>query len=223
MSTTNADKIDVIYNALKSRYKLDSDKALADFLGVDYRTLAAWKSRGKIAKIDAFIDKCSGINVDWLKTGEGEPFKEWGKGEVAREELLPYNPEDFILVKVHAMTGAGTPRDMISAEAISEIIVPKEFHRPSIMPVQVKGESMQDTIREGAFVGIDTADRTIVSGKIFAIWLPYEGLTIKRLFIDAEKVICRSDNPSFPEFAIPLKELEEDFIQGRVRWVVQML
>ncbi|WP_298437941.1 helix-turn-helix domain-containing protein [Geobacter sp.] len=104
MSTANADAVEKIYSVLKLRYKLDSDKALADFLGVDYRTLAAWKSRGKIAKIDAFVDKCSGINVDWLKTGKGEPFKEEGKGEAA--EGQPYRHPDPKIQKIVEMLEA---------------------------------------------------------------------------------------------------------------------
>ena len=74
MSTPNANIPEKVYSALKTHYGLESDKALADFLSVDYRTLAAWKSRGKIAKVDQFINKCSGISIEFLKTGEGEMF-----------------------------------------------------------------------------------------------------------------------------------------------------
>jgi hypothetical protein len=95
MSTANVDKIKIIFKALQDYYKLPSDKALADFLGVDYRTLSAWKSRGRIAKIDAFIDKCSGINIHWLKTGQGEMFNGdtvplFPPGTPTHEELLKY-------------------------------------------------------------------------------------------------------------------------------------
>jgi phage repressor protein C with HTH and peptisase S24 domain len=193
--------------------------------GVIRQYLAGKSEPGLAALLN--IAQCADVSVGWLATGEGEMRGEAGgaidKVPAGNALLLPFNQDDFIALKVYAMTGAGSALDAISPEAIAEIIVPKEFHRPSIKPVQVRGESMQDTIREGAYVGIDTDDKKVVSGKIYAIWLPYEGMTIKRLFMSPDKVTCRSDNSNFPEFSLLLKDLADPFIQGRVRWVVQTL
>ena len=86
---------------------------------------------------------------------------------------------------------------------------------------------MAPTILDGAIVGVDRNDRQLVSGEIYAVWVPYEGAVIKRLFMELDKVIIRSDNHVFPEFSIPYQELEEsrrdNFILGRVKWIVQKL
>jgi len=74
MSTTKSANVEKIFDLLKDHFKLQTDRELADYIGVDFRTLAAWKSRGKIAKPDIFLNKCRGLSYEWLKTGQGEMF-----------------------------------------------------------------------------------------------------------------------------------------------------
>jgi len=80
---------------------------------------------------------------------------------------------------------------------------------------------MEPLILDGAYIGIDREDRWVISGEIYAVWIPYEGAVIKRLYIDPEKIILRSDNKDFPDFYIPVKETNTEMILGRVKWVMQ--
>ncbi len=61
-------------DALITHYKLKGYPALASFLNVPYQTLMAWKKRNSIGDYLPFLDKCIKINLDWLKTGEGNMF-----------------------------------------------------------------------------------------------------------------------------------------------------
>ena len=67
--------------------------------------------------------------------------------------------------------------------------------------VAIKGDSMEPTLRDGAFVVIDTAQTELVDGKIFVVCVNDE-LFIKRLFRDPikKKVILKSDNPNHPSW-----------------------
>jgi len=145
--------------------------------------------------------------------------------EKSSPDVLIYNKnkEGLVKVDVYALAGAGSPKDLIDNEPIDTIMVPSDFMKPSIVPIKIKGESMEPTIYEGAVVGIDKEDKEIISGKIYAVWLPYEGAVIKRIFIDIDKVILKSDNISFPEISLPFKELDDNFILGRVKWIIQRL
>ena len=225
-------KTDAFKDRLKIAMGNTSIRSFADQCEISEGTMRRYLNGDGTPTLDKLkvISDISGYKLAWLAEGEGpmrrgeeSPNKPEGGVTAGNAKLLPFNQDDFVVLKVHAMTGAGLPQDAITPEAIAEIVIPKEFHRPSILPVQVRGESMHEVIKEGAYVGIDTADKKIVSGKIYAIWLPYEGMTIKRLYMGPDKVICRSDNPNFPEFSIPLNEVSEPFIQGRVKWVVQSL
>ncbi|MDA8325743.1 MAG: helix-turn-helix domain-containing protein [Nitrospiraceae bacterium] len=126
---------------------------------------------------------------------------------------------------VYTFAGAGTPKELTEYEPIETIRLPEEFGGPAIVTVKVRGESMMPTIWDGALCGVNTSALNIVSGEIYAFWLPYEGAVIKRAFVGYEKLILRSDNPMFPPIELPRQELDAQSelyrLLGRVDWIVQ--
>lgn len=72
--------IQLMLRCLKEHYKLKTDKALADFLGVKAATLSNWVARMSI-DYDLLYTKCEGIDANWLLTGKGKMFLEAGDGE----------------------------------------------------------------------------------------------------------------------------------------------
>lgn len=241
MSIKNVQRVQKILDALIHHYKLKGYPALAEFIGVKYHTLMAWKKRGSIGDYSPFMDKCPGINLAWLETGEGEMFRGVTQDETKAEMevshrgaaatgegeagLLPLNPEDVVVMQVYITGGAGAPYEFIPSEPIEEIILPRAFYTKSIIPVKVRGRSMERTLRDGAVVGVDRSDRQIVNGELFAVWLPYQGTVIKRLYLDNKKILLQSDNEEFRsrDIEVALDEVDENFVQGRVKWAIQML
>ncbi len=120
------------------------------------------------------------------------------------------------------MSGVREKKDLSEATPVSMIIIPKKFMKPSIIALRMKGENMEPTVNDQGVVGVDREDDEIVSGKIYAIWVPNEGIVLKRLFIEPDKVVLKSDNPLFPGSSVSLKEIG-DFLIGRAKWVVQAL
>lgn len=104
---------------------------------------------------------------------------------------------------------------------VDTVAMLKGFRGSTIVPYQVNGESMGRTIRDGACAWIDLEDREVVSGEVYVVRLPLQGAVIMRLYISGNGVVCRLDNPKFPEFTIPFSEIEETFVIGRVKWVLQ--
>ena len=89
----------------------------------------------------------------------------------------------------------------------------------------VKGDSMAWTIKSGGVVGVIRRNFDFVSGEVYAVRLPYEGLSIKRVIVDAAngEYIIRSDNPDkekYPDRRLSITEYA-DIILGRVVWVWQ--
>ena len=76
-------------------------------------------------------------------------------------------------------------------------------------------------VKKGAFVGIDTQDLNIVAGEIYAVNVPYEGLVLKRVFVDPAGRSLRlvSTNPDHPEQVLPLQD-QGNLIAGRAIWVM---
>ncbi len=129
---------------------------------------------------------------------------------------------------VYSLAGAGAPKALTEYDPIESIVLPKELVKPNIALIKVAGDSMLPTIWKDAIVGVDTKDKKLVSGEIYAIWIPYEGAVIKRLYAKKDGVIVKSDNPRFPDDFFAYNELEETqhgetFLLGRVKWVLQGL
>lgn len=128
------------------------------------------------------------------------------------------------VVPVHGAAAAGPAVERWEPEPIAHVCIPFTYYRESILIVQIEGRSMEPEIRSGAFVGLDTAQRDLVAGEKYGVRVPYEGLTVKRIFIDpkARELVLRSNNPEHPEMRVPLDE-REDLIVGRAVWVMQGL
>lgn len=74
----------------------------------------------------------------------------------------------------------------------------------------------------GAYVGVDTSRTHPISGEVYAVYMPHEGVALKRLFLDGDhdRFILRTEQPAHPGVAL----LPQDCpgrILGRVSWVLQ--
>ncbi len=201
---------DTVIERIKRYKQLRYDVEVAGLLGMTQSAFAERKRRNSIP-YEELIEFCDreGIPYDWLLEGKGaEPAA-----------------SSFSKINVYAMAGAGDGRDFEQMEPIETIVLPSQYSPPNIVALKVRGESMEPTIYDGAVVGVDPDDRQIVNGKVYAVWIPYEGAVIKRVFIDHEKLVLKSDNERFPAFSIPLDEIRdrENIIIGRVTWVVQKI
>lgn len=195
---------------LKSAKNIRYDIDVAELLGMTQSAFAERKRRNSIP-YEEIIRVCEeeGISFDWLLDGSPD--------QVAKEETAR--------VEVFALAGAGDARELENQEPIESLVVPASFKFQSLVALKVRGESMEPTVYNGAIVGVDREEGQIINGKIYAVWIPYEGAVIKRVYIDTEKIILKSDNTRFPASSIPLHDLRdrENIIIGRVVWVVQKI
>jgi len=210
MSIVNSQDVENLLERVKKFHNLRTDTQLAKFLGVGSSAISGWKKRVS-PDMRLIISKCHGINYHWLITGEGEP--------TGTSVAVDYN--SYRSLPVHALGGAGDSMDLYELEPIKKILIPREFHNQGIFAIMVRGDSMVPTIVDHAIVGIDTEDRNIRSGQIYAIRIPYEGVVIKRVFVELNRITLSSDNRNHRPFTIDMIDLDEGAIIGRVAWVVQ--
>jgi len=107
---------------------------------------------------------------------------------------------------------------------VSRLSIPQSFASPGIHVVRADSSGMEPAILKGAYVGLDTAKKHVASGEIYGIRLPYEGIVLKRVFMDVQqgRLILRSDNAAHPEVTLPAQGYEGHIV-GRVAWVLQRL
>lgn len=88
------------------------------------------------------------------------------------------------------------------------------FNRENLLAIRVKGESMEPTLYEDDLVIINTADKRMVDGQVYAI--NYEGeAVIKRLVREGGQWYLSSDNPS-PRYGRRSCRGAECIVVGRV-------
>ena len=129
--------------------------------------------------------------------------------------------------KVAAVAGAGASletsdaivgyyafrTDFLGREHISE--------RQSVL-MDVRGDSMEPTLKDGDTVLIDQSEKEILDGRIYVVTLGDE-LRVKRVQKGWDGIVLTSDNPRYSDIHIAARDLEAFKVHGRVRWVGKML
>lgn len=176
-----------------------------------------------------------GLNPDWLKKGSGPMYLRVDQNYAPVEApcaMVAESPAAFgdplsksTLTTVYDMfcryeEGGEIPNLM----AVGKISLPQTFVSAGTAILRVDSEAFAPNVRKGAYVGVDTAFNHPVSGEVFAVFMPHEGLALKRLFLDGERncFVLRSDNPGHPESALEAQDCSRR-IFGRVAWVLQQL
>mgnify|MGYP000665377130 CR=1 FL=1 len=160
-----------------------------------------------------FCLKCAGLNPDWLKQGKGPIYLRTEDGRYMEPEPAPRRLEGRFPALLRFRSRAGRVWEP-SGRSCSPSRMPENSHPPITATVFA-------TVRQGAFVGVDTSCVRPSSGSIFAVSVPFEGVVIKRVFCDSDTLLLRTDNPLHPSMSIPLAEAGR--LIGRVAWVFQAI
>jgi phage repressor protein C with HTH and peptisase S24 domain len=199
-----------------------SQTKLANAVNKDYTVIATYESGKNRIPVDTLLRITNYFKI---------PLTEFLKFD-SGIDLIPYTSHDnnisesadIVKVSVYSEVGAGNFVDFSSYNSITELYLKKEFYKKNMVAVKVRGESMSPTVRENGYVGIDINDREYLEGKIYAVRIPDEGIAIKRVFYykDQGKIVLKSDNKNFADRELKTDKIDEDnFIIGRVKWVMQ--
>lgn len=205
---------------------------IADAVGVKNRSLIGeWLNGNREAANAPFPNLMSyleNLGIDYRKF-----FPDEDQEHAVIRRFAPHAPleeadsDKSVAINVYALAGAGPGFELEESEALATIRVPPDYAMRCDCAVMVKGDSMAWTIKNGGVVGIMRKNFDFISGEVYAVRLPYEGLSIKRVIVDASsgEYIIRSDNPDkekYPDRRLPITEYD-DIIMGRVVWVWQMV
>lgn len=202
------------FSGLRSETMLNQ-KQFGDKFGIHQSTVSDLEKGNRLPTTDQLIAISRYFNksTDWLLYG------------TESDQLAPKIAEPqseysaTVTIPVYALAGAGSPCCIDSLEPIRTICVEKKMDGPNIRVIQVRGDSMQPTLFDGCHCGVDVTDKHIVSGELYAVYIPYEGIVVKRIAFGHGTVKIISDNPLVPSDEIFNDRINWDsFIQGRVKW-----
>lgn len=151
-------------------------------------------------------DNYPDLNLEWLITGKGNMLKSecrvipLQKDQEIEEETRPRIPMD-------AAAGSLTvAADGVTVDNCEQLPVIKAFARYDFT-IFARGDSMEPEYNSGdelACIYIRNSS-FIQWGRIHVIDTA-QGILVKRIFDGGDSIICKSDNPNYPEFSIDKSE-----------------
>lgn len=225
---TNFDEIlDRIKKATGARTQVE----LATILGIRQSSISDAKRRNSVpADWYMKLYRSLGLNPEWLSDGIEPMYLKPGMSEAVApqvgERAASYgrSPSRSRIINVSSMAGAENESGIWKPDFVAQLAIPETFYKPTILAIKVEGSAMEPLVRRGSFVGLDAEQKRVLSGELYGVFVPHEGLVIKRVFFDAEnnRFILRSESENHPEqYLTP--ELKDERLVGRIVWVLQEL
>lgn len=223
-----------IFERIKYATSTRTQVELAEVLDIRQSSISDAKRRNSVPS-DWYMKLFEqfGLNPDWLKKGSGPMYLRTDQGYtpvdapavgMAPEESTRYGGPDAKNMIVPVYSTQADPAGEENGTVLGRLNIPQSFATPGIYVVRVDSAGMEPYIRKSAYVGIDTNNRHVSAGELYGVRLPYEGVVLKRIYVDAQnnRLVLRSENPAHPEVTLPI-EGNEDHIVGRVAWVLQRM
>ncbi len=161
------------------------------------------------------IAETSGVAVEWLIAG---------KGPVRGQDQASTMPDLTLIERLDVEASAGAGSLVENEQALDFVAFQTRWlRRKGINPaavrlLNIRGDSMEPTIRDGDIALVDTSIRHIIDNAIYVLVVGNR-LLIKRIHIlmsGALRLI--SDNALYPHEDIPANEAEFVRVSGRVVW-----
>jgi phage repressor protein C with HTH and peptisase S24 domain len=224
-----SDRLDYIYRTTPDLEGERGQTSLVKASGASKSVVNQWLT-GKIKSMDIryalSIERALGFSHIWLMTGEGEPrlapaqhFKNTMPVRVADNDDSDIAQIQMVKLRLSAgITGFQTEPERKDGGTFPIRRGWIERHNLSadhLIAILVKGESMEPSLHEDDIVIINTLDKKLVDGAVYAF--NYEGeAVVKRLSRDAGQWWLTSDNPDQRKYHRKLCQGNVCLVIGRV-------
>lgn len=191
---------------------------LSRLSGVPVQSIQRWKVRERGPSLEAIIPLLPFI--DWPKRSTSKPLTIHNMGSAAPVEKV--TGDDLPVVPVMGCAGAGNPHeDMWDMEPERYIPVLPKYYTSTTRAIEIKGNSMEPTIKDGSIVGIRPMDGPLQEGAIYVVRIPAFGMVCKRVKANGMSGITLiSDNPAYDPVEVSIADCEGVFV-GKVAWCLQ--
>lgn len=184
---------------------------------------------GRIPKADVAmkIADATSVNVEWLVLGRGPQIKALFEPTMEGQsiDLRGRTVSDFAFVQrldVRASAGSGAVaihEDTVELLAFQNDWLKSRHIRPEHARVlTAKGDSMEPTIRDGDVLLVDTSINSVRDNAIYIV--VFNGnVLVKRVNLKRDgSLVLISDNDRHAAETVPLNEVPDLHIAGRVMW-----
>ena len=189
-----------------------------------------WNNNGlPKAEVLKKIKELKGCNIDWLLTGEGEPFPDslGAQGPIRDTLGNNVNLSDFIFIPRYKLEAISEEKNNESPDNFNNFTV--AFNRQwlenhvstninQLSVITVKGDAMEGVFNDGDNILVNHANNTPQDG-LYVLRIE-DNLTVKRLQIMPGNIVrIISANSAYPAYEVNLRKMSGDIaVIGRVEW-----
>lgn len=222
-----------IYERIKLATNSRTQVELAEVLDIRQSSISDAKRRNSVPG-DWYMKLFEkyGLNPDWLKQGMGPMYLRTEQGYMPQdapaalaESAAHYGDalaKSFVstVYDTHCEYSDNKPRPELTV--VGKISLPLSLGREGLTVLRMRGANMSPLILPGAHLGVDTLEKGVVSGRIYAIFTPNEGIMLRRVFLNSTQdgYMLRSESSDFPETSLTADLLSKRLL-GKVVWVLQ--
>jgi len=203
-------KIEKILDRLYNVLKIKNDTEFANKYDIKRNTISTWKKRDSVPyKLLELISQNENLSLDWLLTGKGSIYL----NDSNTQNTNCTNNTCYNIEKLSLQASAGSGIQNYEVNTLQTIQLPKAlFKTPqnenNLKIIQVQGDSMEPTIKDNAFIVIDTTKTDLIDGGIYAILLD-DQILIKRLQKTPGQIKIISDNKNYETIYYNPKEQQD--------------
>lgn len=228
---------DEVYDRIKFATNARTQVELAEMLEIRQSSISDAKRRRSIPAewYIKLYDKF-GLNLDWLRWRTGPMYSR------DKTSVMPDCPDDG--APCEGLREEAPPEPTLAqgvltrvlntaCDYVEEGILPEfSLHDHMVLPQSLLGEGMlvfyvqtggmEPTLRKGACVGVSTLQRHLISGEVYGLLMPHEGLAFRRIVQDSESglfLLC-FDQAGLPHTRMPVKTLQARIL-GKAMWALQ--
>lgn len=205
-----------------------SQGAFADELGIHKNSLGHYERGNRVPDAEVLLKLVGmGFDANWILTGKGSPRPEARSVNLNQDlEKLKRLDEEFALIPGYNVQVAAGHGSIAGDESPTRELAFRRkwlrfrgFNESDLALVFAKGDSMEPTISDNETVMVDTSEKKLRDGHIYVI-RNVDHLLVKRiqtLWNDGVQLL--SDNKEYPPQEIPLQDLQNLEVIGKVVWV----
>lgn len=209
--------VEEIIETIKTIKGFSKDYEVADLLGIGRGALSNAKQRNSFPFFDQVSDFCDNdhLSLDILRS---DPFK-----SSKSVYLLPGSSDDqdptygnFLRVDVYSLTAGSTVKELTKSKPVDKVVVPRDLYTQDSIAVRMVGDSMEKLLMHGSTAIIDTGNKDIVSGSLYAIKIPHEGNVVRECYSEPQGLSLIPYNKNYPPSKVLWQDFNPDMIIGKV-------
>lgn len=208
--------VEEIIDTIKMIKGYTKDYQVADLLGVGRGALSNAKQRNSFPFLDELCVVCERDNIS-LNIIMKNPFH----SSKALHIVPPgHNDEglndNFIKVNVFSLSAVASEKELVMSDPVDSAVVPREIYTVDSIAVKINGDSMEKLLMQGSTAIIDTANKDIISGSLYAIRIPHEGNVVRECYSEPKGLSLIPYNKNYPASRVAWEDFDPKMIIGKV-------